>query len=338
MTALQEYERLESSGVWSENGSAQKREVVVAFGNASLVIRDKNEEPLAHWSLPAVERINPGKTPAFYSPNPAGTETLQVDDPDMITAIERVRLAIRKNSPHPGRLRLAVFAITLLTIGILTVFWLPGALVRHTSAIVPVEKRQQVGRQLARQIATLTGLPCTTRPGGQALNRLEARLFPDGSHRLAIMSAGIDGSRHLPGGMILLSKSLVEDFETVEVVAGYALTEAARADRMDPLQRMLFWAGTRPTLGLLTTGRLAEELNPEYAQHILQTKQTTPPTDQLIRRFSSASVSSSPYAYAVDVSGETTIGLIEADPLRGQAAVPLMSDHDWVALQDICGG
>mgnify|MGYP006205154343 CR=1 FL=1 len=69
-TALKKYQKLESSGLWREAPELQRREVVVAFGEASLTLSDpRTEAALSHWSLPAVERINPGELPALYAQN-----------------------------------------------------------------------------------------------------------------------------------------------------------------------------------------------------------------------------------------------------------------------------
>jgi hypothetical protein len=57
----------------------------------------------------------------------------------------------------------------------------------------------------------------------------------------------------------------------------------------------------------------------------------------LIARFAEAGVSSAPYAFARDVSGETVLALVEADPLRGEDRAALLRDEDWLALQNACG-
>jgi hypothetical protein len=54
--------------------------------------------------------------------------------------------------------------------------------------------------------------------------------------------------------------------------------------------------------------------------------------------FEAAQVPSTPYAYARDITGETVLGLIEADPMSGQSPEPILRDRDWVLLQNICGG
>ena len=106
MTALEQYDRLEATGLWRETKTSQNIEVLVSFGNASLILSDFTGNPLTHWSLPAVTRLNKGKTPAIYSPNSYGIETLEIDDETMVIAIEQVRKTIKSRRPRKGRLRI----------------------------------------------------------------------------------------------------------------------------------------------------------------------------------------------------------------------------------------
>lgn len=53
MTALEQYQRLEAAGTWRETRKAGLRDVIVSFGDATLILSDpRSETPLAHWSLP----------------------------------------------------------------------------------------------------------------------------------------------------------------------------------------------------------------------------------------------------------------------------------------------
>ena len=62
MTALTKYQRLECVGLWRLTASAQLREVVVGLRDTTLVLADpRTEMALSHWSLPSVERVNPGE-------------------------------------------------------------------------------------------------------------------------------------------------------------------------------------------------------------------------------------------------------------------------------------
>lgn len=336
MTALSEYQRLEAAGIWRAKGSDQRRDVIVSLGNATLVIYDGAARPLAHWSLPALERINPGDTPALFRPGADSPEELEVSDPELLAAIDRIGRSLRRSRPHHGRLRLAILAGIIAAIVALGVLWLPGALVRHAASIVPDAKRADLGERLLIEVRRLTGKPCAAPLGAQALTALQSRLdISDG--RLAVLPGGIAKSAQLPGGLILLSHSLVEDHEDPAVAAGYVLAETVRAATRDPLEALLSHAGPGAAFQLLTTGDLPAPPLAAYAE-TLTTAPAWPVSDAaLLTAFANAGVPSSPYAYAEDITGETTVTLIEADPVDPLTAIPVLRDADWVSLQAICG-
>ena len=59
---------------------------------------------------------------------------------------------------------------------------------------------------------------------------------------------------------------------------------------------------------------------------------------EVLARFEAARVPARPYALARDISGETTLALIEADAIVPTPDERLISDSDWIGLQEICGG
>lgn len=336
MTALSQYQRLESQGLWRATADAQRLNVIVSFGNATLVLSDKNETPLTHWSLPAITRVNPGAHPAIFAPGPDAAETLELDDSYMIEAIETVRTAVARGRSKPGRLRLIVLLLALGLALALSVFWLPDALNRYTASIVPAAKRIAIGQALLDNISRVSGAPCTSAYGTVALDSLSRRLLPAGDI-LVVLPSGGQSTRHLPGGYILLGRALVEDFDEPDVVAGYVLAEMLRARGHDPLVDLLEQSGLGISIRLLTTGEIPAQTLARYAEKLLQDPVTPVADEALLKAFDTAGVRATPYAFALDVTGESTIGLIEADPYGTTPPAPLLSDGAWVSLQGICG-
>ena len=337
MTALNDYERLEATALWRPEGESQRREVVVSLGEATLKIADSNDLALTHWSLPAVERVNSvSDTPAVYAPASDSDERLEIDDEMMIEAIARVQRAIDRRRPRPGRLRGVMIAGVVAATTAAAVFWLPDALVDQATRIVPPVTRAEIGTQLLTRVQRLSGSPCETVHGARALSTLRTRLGTKG--RVVIVDSGVAVSRHLPGGIILLNRALVEDYEQPQVVAGYILAEMQRAAERDPLEDFLREAGVMTTLRLLTTGEVPDAALDAHAEALLTAPLTPPDTDALIARFAEAAVPASPYAYAVDITGTQTLALIEADAVQPTPARPIMPDSQWVALQAVCGG
>ena len=337
MTALDQYERLEAAGVYTPGPDAQRLNVILSIGSATLTITDHREVALAHWSLAALERMNPGQRPALYGPAAESPERIETADETMITAIEKVRRAVERARPHPGRLRLRL-TMAVAAVGLaIAVFWLPGALVRTTAGIVPKAGRAAISAAVLDEVARITGLPCAEPAGRVALDRLVARLSPFGPPGAVVLPGGAPGARLLPDGSVLLNRGVVEDHETPEVAAGYLLAEAARAETEDPLIPLLEHAGLAATMRLATTGALPDRAVARYAEHLMTTPNPPLADAALTERFAGAGISTSDYAFALDITGENTLPLVEADPLQDGAGTPVLGDGDWVALQGVCG-
>ena len=116
MTALKQYDRLEATGLWRPAPQEQRREVVLTFGDATLVISDNAMRPLTHWSLAAINRSNPDERPAVFLPGPDAAETLEIDDQVMIEAIRDYYLdtGVSIAMKPAGGIRTAKQALTFL--------------------------------------------------------------------------------------------------------------------------------------------------------------------------------------------------------------------------------
>ncbi|MGR3714093.1 MAG: hypothetical protein ACU0A6_13350 [Shimia sp.] len=332
-TALHKYDRLEATALWRAGPDEQRRDVIVSIGDATLVIFDLQDRALTHWSIPAVRRQNPGALPAVFFPDGDAAETLEIgeDEAEMIEAIEKLRFAVARRQPRPGRLRFGVFGLSVVTLLGLGVFWLPGALREHALRVAPPAVRQDIGEAVLEQTARVTGQACDNRLGVAALTELQIRLGVD---KLKVVPSGVRGAAVLPGGTVLLHRNSVEDFEEPDVVAGFVI--AAQTATGDPLRRLLENSGMIASFRLLTTGALPDDLLRAHIEDVVLAPPIRAEDAALIEAFKTHRVRISPYAYAIDPSGEQTLPLIEADPFA-VTPEPVLSDGHWIALQGICG-
>ena len=342
MTALKEYQRLEATGLWRATPDDQRREVIVSLGDATLVISDLKDQALTHWSLAAVARANPDETPAIYHPDGDPGETLELgaESDEMIAAIEKVRAAVNRRRPRPGRLRLVSVLATLTALTTLFTLYAPNILISHTVSVVPMANREAIGRSILGHMQRVTGTPCAEPTSMAALARLGQRLpGNDGAPaKLVVVRSGLRQALQLPGGYLMLSHELLEDYEEPDVAAGFIVTEQQRARLQDPLDRLLRSTGMISAFRLLTTGTVSDDHLKAYAEEVLSDPPIDVPTDPLVAAFKAKDLRTTPYAYALDISGETSISLIEADPFPNTAPRPVLTDSDWVRLQNICGG
>lgn len=341
-TALTKYQRLEAAGLWRADERAQRLDVIVSVGQATLTITDMRDRVQTHWSIAAIARANPGQTPVIYHPDGDPSETLELpeDEAEVIQVIETMRNAVARQRPRPGRLRLMGVLASAVAVIALAIFWLPGVLRDHALRVVPPVKRAEIGRALTAQLQDATGQACRGTGGQMALSALAQRLPPrEGTARFIVVRDGIEDVLRLPGGTMMIPARLVEDYEEPDVVAGHIIAAYLRAEAQNPLGRLLTEAGPMASLRLLTTGQLPEARLDAYARTLVETRPDSPSDTEMLEGFSHWRVRATPYAAARDAAGQTPGALVEADPFAHDAPPPppVLRDGDWLRLQGICG-
>lgn len=339
MTALAEFEKIEAVGIWRADADAQRRDVIITLGDASLTIFDMQDRVLAHWSIPAIARANTGSMPAIFHPDGDSDETLELDAESdvMIDAIEKLRKAVARSRPRPGRLRVTSALVITGAVAALGVFWLPNAVMQQTLSALPSVKQREIGESIVVSARRFTGVACSEYSANAALTKIANRIAPGTGIQLHVVPDGLTDAIALPGGHYLVGRALVEDFETPEVLIGYILSERLRSGGdIGTVQNVLESARFLDNVRLLTTGTLPSERIAEFAETSLSVQREHRVDGELLHAFNEISVSSRPYAFAVDLTGETTLDLIEADPMAAQNPFPILSDGEWVALQGIC--
>lgn len=337
MTALKKYQRLEASGLWRAGPRAEPREVVVSLGKATLTISDLDDLALAHWSLAALARANPGQEPAIYHPDGDPGETLELAEGEstMTDAIERLRRAVERVRPRRRRgLRRLVLLIVLAFALWGSVFWLPGAMRDYAVMVVPPIKRQEIGRALTARIETLAGPACQDVEANIPLAALARR---SGIRRLVVLRDLPRPALYLPGDIVLVDRSLIEDHEDPAVVAGHVVAEHARAGGNDPLAHLLRDAGPIATLRLVTTGEMSRRALARHARRLLDETPAPLPPAVLLAGFAAAEIPATPFARAGTIEGAEMAEIEAQDPMRGRNGTPVLADRDWVLLQTICG-
>lgn len=338
MTALAQYQRLEAPGIWRPAPDGRLQDVIVSFGDVSLILRDpRSELPLAHWSLPAVIRLNPGQQPAIFAPCASDRdEVVEIDDTLMIEAIEKVHTAIAASRPHPGRVRGLLTGTVVLLLAAAAAIWLPDVIRRHAARIAPMAQREQLGHQILADLQRVTGPSCNRPAGSAMLDRLSASLL-GAQGRIVVLPATLRGARALPGRIMVIGDDLVAGEPSPAAAAGHVLAADVAAQAEDPMLAALRHARLGAVLRMLTSGEMPGGALAGYGELLLARPIARPDDEALLERLQQAGVSSEPYARSLDPSGESVLALIEADPFRTEAPhKPVLTDGEWVQLQQIC--
>ncbi|MBQ2260620.1 MAG: hypothetical protein II336_04560 [Loktanella sp.] len=336
MTALDRYVRLESDGLWRPGPDEQRRQVTISFGDATLVIADGAARPLAHWSLPALIRLNQGERPAIYAPDDEASEDLEIADDIMIDAIEEVRKALARARPQPGKLRHWITAGIIVATLTLAVFWLPGALMRQTLAVLPPSKRVEIGATILAQIQTKTGQVCRDPTAQAAAGKLVTRVFGTGTPMNIVVVPDLpQGALAIPGGLIVLDAGLLYAADDPAAVAGFVLASRTAISGGDTLEPVLKEAGLAATFGLLTTGDLPREILQRHADDRLAQPAAQASVTDLRQAFTAANLPYRPYQMLAD-QRSSDLPDLGRDPQEGRLTPPIMTDSEWISLQNIC--
>lgn len=335
MTALTEFQRLEAAGAWRPAPGERLREVIVSVGDATLILSDpKSEAPLAHWSLPAVRRLNPGQTPAVYTPGlDMGDEHLEIDDPLMIDAIARVHRVIASRRAHPGRLRMGLTLAGMAAMIAAAALWLPGATTRHAAAIAPPAQASAIGASVLSDLARSTGAPCD-RPSGQTVLRHLATRLIGPQARLHVVAQALDDAIRLPGDHFALGLPLIDTADGPDLMALYLLAAAQTHTTRQPLEQALDHAGLVASLRLMTSGQLPDDSLTGLGHTLLDAPRPTPDAQALAQTLARHGIDAAPYADRLRAAGHGA--LADAAAATPRPEVPLLSDQQWLALQQIC--
>lgn len=329
MTALAEFARLESPGVWQKAPDAQRRDVIVSFGDATLVLCDMAERPVAHWSLAAIKRIGGSADRAVFSPDPEGAERLELTEPLMIDAIEKVGRSLLRQGPHPGALRGVIAGALILGLGALGVFWLPGALKQQAHAALPQSSLRAIDTALTQELSTITGPACQSPRGDRALASLAAKIGHDGP--ILVVPEALPAPLSMPGGTLVLDMARLDRAQEPSEAAGALI--AAKASVPSQLGWLLDHAGVMGTLHLMTQGEMRhEDLN--KAARAMATDPLLAAPQDIADGFERAALPASPWAQTAGSTGIAVMQLIDEDAAQTAEILP---DRDWVALQTICG-
>ncbi len=265
MTALDRYAKLEAVARYLDGVSAEAREVVVSFGERSLVIVGLDDRAIAHWPLASLRAVGaPAERPLELVPDPTSDERVLLEDSEMSAAIAEICPGLHKRPatlPRPRRraaLRAAALvAVAAVAAGVLYALMppLPDRLVD----MVPPEREAALGNAVFARLPAMLGRGastgasagpsagpavnvCAAAEGVAARRALAARLAPAGLSfplRLSVLDdPGVDALT-LPGGRVVILRGLVDAARTPEELAGVLAHAAGHALRRDPLEAAL---------------------------------------------------------------------------------------------------
>jgi Zn-dependent protease with chaperone function len=375
MTALAKYAKLEAEARYFDGESAEPINVVLCFGERSLVIKGFNDVAIAHWPLASLRAIGQRKdTPAQLVPHRGSDERLVLADRQMLNAIGKVCPGLyHRPVDGKGVRRAALWAGGAVASLALIVFVLVPVLAGQLAQMIPPEREQQLGDAVVDQLQSLFALAgderpglCDTTSGLEALERMTARLNADPQLpyplRVSVLDHGLVNAVALPGGRILIFRGLLEAASNPEEVVGILAHEIGHVVSHDPTREALRAAGTAGILGLLLGDVFGASIVVVATDAVVnasyQRDAETRADETAYALLADAGLPSRPFAdFFIKMKkkyGDTDgiLKLIASHPgLDGRAQraaaadrvgdatfEPALNDQDWIALRGICQG
>lgn len=247
MTALDRYVRLEALGDWRERPDAMPREVVVALGKSTLLLKDLDERPLGHWAIAGVVRLRRQGPAVTYSMTVDGAETLTIRDPAMTEAIAAV--ARPGLAPRGRRLRLPVVPLVGLALAAALGVAAARVLPSEAARLVPPVRAAALGE---RMLADLAEGGCARPEGDATVDILVRRLAPANPPEVRLLPLATSAAL-LPGGTLVVDAAFATSAPPEEIARAVGAALAG-----DPLAEAFAAAGPVTELRYILTGHLDE--------------------------------------------------------------------------------
>jgi hypothetical protein len=371
MTALEQYARLEAIARYRGETATSTREVVISFGERTLIIVGMDDIPIAHWPLASLDVEHQDDGSLEIAAFEGGAERLFLSDPDMIEAIDVVApqpLPPPVEVPPPKR-RWAWLTV-LAFAGAIVYFLVVPLFSGRVMDLVPVERERAIG--LAMHSQFLQGLelgeagvceePDSLGALQALIERASSTLTPPPDITLTVVDHPSTFALALPGDQLIVFRGLIAAANTPEELAGLIAHEIHHVVSRDPLRKILDAASVKESLHHIGGDILGEPV-PETALEVLLNQPYLPEVEAaadshadatlraaevppakyglLLRRIANPATAPPPgpdYAAAhPDLAGraERFSDLESAEPAE---FTPILPDRDWLVLQNICSG
>ncbi|MEL6477123.1 MAG: M48 family metallopeptidase [Pseudomonadota bacterium] len=372
MTALDQYARLEAGARYFDGISSKPQDVIVSFGERTLVIHSFSGGINAHWPLASLRALESSDSTTFQLvPHRDSDERLVLSDPDMMRAIRAVCPDLMRREVDGRGVRRALFwGGGALGAVFLMVFVIVPALAGQLAYLIPPEREQQLGDAVAKQVQSFLDVTgedayCTEAEGLEALAKMTARLERQNDLpypiRVDVLNHELVNAFAMPGGRIILFRGLIDEAETPEEVAGVLAHEIAHVVHRDPTVGVFRAAGTAGILGLLLGdvfgGAIVVAMSEAVINASYQREVETRADETAYLMLAEAGLPSAPFSQFFirlaeehgDVDGVLKYlashpGLkgraaraAAADEIGGASFTPVLNDRDWVAMREMCG-
>lgn len=333
MTALDQFDRLETLGLWHARAQDVAQEVIVKFGKSTLVIEARPDEPLAHWSLAALHRVSDTDQSVVFKVDRDADESLTIEDRTMRDAIDRVLASNQSAPPAPPKRRGFVWLFWCLVFVAVLLSALFFGLNRVIFTLISPEQANRIATEMVPRIEERTGPACNNEAGVRALAVIAARLSTDHPVTLRVIDLGERHVIGLPGHNAILNRATVENARSEAELAGWAALALSEPRPTTALTGLFDDGVSGDALQFLASGTVSDSAYERGVNRLLISQSTigAPSASRLSEILVAADIPASPLSAALRRENLALQFTGSQNPEQ-----PVLTDAQWVALQQIC--
>jgi len=252
----------------------------------------------------------------------------------MLEALDRVLEAHSTPGRDKSVRRPGIWLILPFILGLLgLILVLPASLGRVVYALISPEQAIRVATQMLPKIEERTGPICAGELGVKALNSLAAHMSGTLPVRISVIDMGDKAMLSLPGRHVVLNRRVVENVKSDQELAGWVALGLSERQPGAAMRGLFEDGGNWATLTFLANGQVSEAAQERAVNHMLLSPAVLPDIDETraTEVLSAAKVPASPIVAALRREGLAIV-------VKGYLGdtEPILTDQEWVALQQIC--
>jgi|GEM_PF-5681404 len=338
MSSVFGYEVLECHGYWKSPNAVIEQDVVVQIGKETLTLYGEGLTVLAHWSLNTIIQLDNINSYHCFAHDTLGNEYLLIDDELMIRALETIALKQTKPKSEPTKwwsfIKFISFLLTLAAI----VFYFSENIAESIAGGVIGPKRTEIGEALFTELLTASNSTIQQcQVNNTILDKISNRLFPDERVEIRIVSEGVHSAAMFPGKILVANISQFEiTRDKPEVLAGMLLMARLRDKTKDSLVAFLQDAGLLSSIRLLIGREISPYIFTRYVDKLNEPSPIPVSEKELFTEFSRLNLSPEPFAIYLLIENMDPEKFTYDPNEEPHITIPLLEDHEWVALQNSC--
>lgn len=338
MTALDQFDRLEATAIWRRSERDTEQEVLVTFGNATLTLSaldQAGDRPVAHWSLGAVRRRSAIGDAVVFSPDDQASETLTVEDPLLIDALERVLRDRIKGTQIRGRRSKFKWMVGSLAACAAIYLLAPAMAVNVATRLISPERAELLAGEMITLIEGRTGPECRNGAANSALETIASKISPERKFAVHVLDLGDNLTVPLPGH-ILLDRELLERTATPEELAGWIGYAIVDSEKSAATRNLFDGSSMGDIIRFLSDGTVTPDAKNRAVNSLmlgdLQFDNEAIPTVTSI--LSVASIKTTDWSAGLQREGINATIRSE----NNLDVEPLMGEPGWLAVKNVCSG